>query len=98
MLTGKNSLLKAIEMFVMSIQLYEVGSTDLDETAEALRNTLEGLNMYIGISKTLHSRKPEIQEANQKVVDELSKSQRFISFALCKVAARLIHGGENANS
>ena len=92
LLTGKTSLLKAIEMFAMTIQLYEVGSTDLDEIAEALRGALEGLNFYIGISKTLVSLKPEIKEANQKVVDELTKSQRFISFALCKVAARLVNG------
>ena len=58
LLTGKTSLLKAIEMFAMTIQLYEVGSTDLDEIAEALRNALEGLNIFIGISNTLHSRKP----------------------------------------
>ena len=59
-------------MFAMTIQLYEVGSTDLDEVAEALRNTVEGLSFYIGNSTTLHYRKPEIKQANQKVVDELS--------------------------
>ena len=92
LLIGKTSLLKAIEMFVMTIQLYEVGSTDLDEVAEALLNAIEGLNFYIGNSKTLHSRKPEIKEANQKVVEELTKAHRFISFGLCKVAARLVCG------
>ena len=95
LLTGKTSLLKAIEMFVMTIQLYEVSSTDLDEISEALRNAFEGINIYIGISTTLHSRKPQIKEANQKIFDEFTKSQRFISFALCKVAARLIFGKEN---
>ena len=41
--TGKASFLKSILMFVMTIQLYEVGSTDLDEVAEALREAVEGL-------------------------------------------------------
>ena len=36
LLTGKVSILKAIIMFVMTIQLYEVGSTDLDEVSQAL--------------------------------------------------------------
>ena len=36
LLTGKVSILKGILMFVMTIQLYEVGSTDLDEVSEAL--------------------------------------------------------------
>lgn len=41
--TGKASLLRAILMYVMTLQLYEVGSTDLDEVAEALREAVEGL-------------------------------------------------------
>jgi len=80
----------------MTIQLYEVDSTDLDEVSEALRNAVEGLNLYLGSSTTLHYRKPEIKEANMKVVDDLSQAHRLISFGLNKVAARLING-KNSN-
>jgi hypothetical protein len=41
--TGKFSLLKVVMMFTMTLQLYEVGSTDVDEVAEALRSAIEGL-------------------------------------------------------
>ena len=83
-------------MFAMTIQLYEVDSTDLDEVSEALRNAVEGLNLYLGSSTTLQYRVPEIKEANMKVVDDLSQAHRLISFGLTKVAARLING-KNSN-
>lgn len=54
LITGKSSLLRAIQMFVMTIQLYEVGSTDLDEVSEALREAMEGLRFYTAASTTLH--------------------------------------------
>ena len=82
-------------MFVMTIQLYEVDSTDLDEVSEALRNAVEGLNLYLGSRTTLHYRKPEIKEANKKVVDDFSQAHRLISFGLSKVAARLVNGKNN---
>ena len=58
--TGKFSLLKAITMFALNIQLYDVGSTDLDEVAEALRDAVEGLNFYIAASATLASTQPKL--------------------------------------
>ena len=53
LMTGKFSLLKAIMIFAMSIQLYDVGSTDLDEVSEALRNAVEGLNFFVAASQTI---------------------------------------------
>ena len=58
--TGKASLLKAIMMYAMTMQLYEVGSTDLDEVSEALREAVEGLQFYKAASETLHSLKPQL--------------------------------------
>jgi len=98
LIMGKTSIIKGIQMFVMTIQLYEVGSTDLDEVAEALRDAVEGMNFYIGNSTTLHARKPEIKEFNNKVVEEFSKAQRFVSFGLSKVAARLVFGNDDKDS
>jgi hypothetical protein len=95
---GKTSIMRGIQSFVMTIQLYEVGSTDLDEVAEALRDAVEGINFYIGNSTTLHARKPLIKEANKKVVEEFSKAQRFVSFGLSKVAARLVYGNDDKDS
>jgi hypothetical protein len=65
--TGKGSFLKAILMYVMTIQLYEVGSTDLDEVAEALRDAVEGLQYYNAVSTTMHSLKPELFEHNKNL-------------------------------
>ena len=90
--TGKASLLKSILMFVMTIQLYEVGSTDLDEVAEALREAVEGLQFYTSASDTMHSLLPIIYEHNKNFYTDCVSSQRFVAFALNKVACRLANG------
>ena len=92
LMTGKFSLLKAIMIFAMFIQLYEVGSTDLDEVSEALRNAVEGLNFFVAASKTIQARKPEITQHNEKFLADVAQAQRFIAFALNKVAGRMISG------
>lgn len=46
LMSGKYSLLRAIQMFIMTIQCYEVDSTDLDEVAEALDSAERGLNYF----------------------------------------------------
>lgn len=46
LLSGKYSLLRAILMFIMTIQCYEVDTTDLDEVAEALGSAEQGLNYF----------------------------------------------------
>ena len=90
--TGKASLLKAIETFIMTIQLYEVGSTDLDEVSEALRDAVEGLQYYSAASETLHSLNEHVVEANKNLYHDIVNSQRFVAFALSKVACRLVNG------
>ena len=92
--TGKYSLLKAIMMFALTIQLYDVGSTDLDEVAEALRDAVEGLNFYIAASQTVSARRPKLNftELNESFLGDCVKSRRLVAFALSKVAARLVRG------
>ena len=54
-------------MFVMTIQLYNVGSTDLDEVSEALREAVEGLQFYKAASQTMNSLKPQLTKANKNL-------------------------------
>ena len=65
--TGKASILKALMVFVMTMQMYEVGSTDLDEVSEALREAVEGLQYYSAASETLHSLNERVLEANKSL-------------------------------
>ena len=92
LMTGKFSILKAVMIFAMSIQLYEVGSTDLDEVSEALRHAVEGLNFFIAASATIVNRKPELKDHVEKFLADVVQAQRLISFALNKVAGRMING------
>lgn len=95
--TGKASVLKSILMYVMTIQLYEVGSTDLDEVAEALRDAVDGLQLYSAASTTIHSLKPALLDYNKDFLADCVNSQRFIAFSLNKVACRLVHGNDESS-
>ena len=92
LLTGKSSLMKAIMTFVLVIQLYEVGTTDLDEVSEALFNAQHGFSFYIAASEIMHKRKPEIEKHNGRILEEFNRGKRFVCFGLSKVAARLVNG------
>ena len=95
--TGKSSLLKATMLFVMTMQLYEVGSTDLDEVSEALREAVEGLQYYSGASVTMHSLNEHVLEANKNLYNDIVNSQRFVAFALSKVSCRLVNGEKESS-
>ena len=90
--TGKASLLKAITVCIMTMQLYEVGSTDLDEVSEALREAVEGLQYYSAASETIQSLNEHVVEANKNLYNDIINTKRFVAFALSKVACRLVNG------
>lgn len=87
-------------MFTMTTQLFEVGGNDLDECAIALRAATQGISYYIANNETLSIQYPFSKSLNEKIVEELVASNRFIATGLNKVSARFVrdHYRDNQTS
>ena len=86
-INGKNSVLKAIMMFTMQNNLYNMKVTHLDEVSIALERAIDGLNYFVAATQTICS---QIEDVVQPF-KEIEYNQRYIAYGLSKTAARLVH-------